>query len=168
MLEIAHRVCIYSFKAGSDFCMGQWDITFVEHTLKLQWISIKQCSLASRKWWCFSIITRNLNLIGAYQNTLNKVMNHEHGEILFWNMLVSKVPFYDMGYIHYNMCDGIVHPSPNFNGGSLPIGEWTTNFIPHFHVTKTGYRSQYWRDWYVIRWKPNYHRATGHKAVTIL
>ena len=66
-------MCICSFKAGSDLCMGQWDITFVEHTLKWQWISIKQCSLASRKWWCFSIITRNLNLRGAYQNTLTRL-----------------------------------------------------------------------------------------------
>ena len=28
--------------------------------------------------------------------------------------------------------DGIIYPFPNFNGGTVEVWEWISNFIPHF------------------------------------
>ena len=35
-------------------------------------------------------------------------------------------------HIHYNMCDGITYPFLNFNGCTIEVYEWISNFIPHF------------------------------------
>ena len=35
-------------------------------------------------------------------------------------------------YIHYNVWDEITYPFPNFNGGTVEVWEWLSNFIPHF------------------------------------
>ena len=68
---------------------------------------------------------------------------------LWWNFALLKlfkmghvVPFIDMdspewisNYIHF--CeDEITYPFPNFNGCTVGVWEWTSNFIPHstWHV----------------------------------
>ena len=35
-------------------------------------------------------------------------------------------------YIHYKGWDEITYPFPNFNGTTVEVWEWITNFIPHF------------------------------------
>ena len=35
-------------------------------------------------------------------------------------------------YTHYNAWDEITYPSPDFNGGTVEVWEWISNFISHF------------------------------------
>ena len=35
-------------------------------------------------------------------------------------------------YIHHTVWDEITHPFPNFNGCTVEVWEWISNFIPHF------------------------------------
>ena len=35
-------------------------------------------------------------------------------------------------YIHYNVWDEITYPFLNFNGATVEVYEWMSNFIPHF------------------------------------
>ena len=37
-------------------------------------------------------------------------------------------------YIHYNVWDEITHPFPKFNGTTVKVWEWMSNFIPCFIV----------------------------------
>ena len=36
--------------------------------------------------------------------------------------------------IHCKMWDGITYPFPNFNGTTVEVWEWVSNFIPHFNA----------------------------------
>ena len=35
-------------------------------------------------------------------------------------------------YIRYTMWDEIIYPFPNFNGATVEVWKWISNFIPHF------------------------------------
>ena len=35
-------------------------------------------------------------------------------------------------YIHDKLWDGITYPFPNFNGATIEVWEWLSNFVPHF------------------------------------
>ena len=35
-------------------------------------------------------------------------------------------------YIHYKVWSEITDPSPNFNGATVEVWEWISNFIPHY------------------------------------
>ena len=37
-------------------------------------------------------------------------------------------------HIDYDVLDEITYPFPNFNGGTVEVCEWTSNFMPHFTV----------------------------------
>ena len=39
---------------------------------------------------------------------------------------------YKYNYIHYKMWVEIAYPFPNFNGCTVEVWEWISNFIPHF------------------------------------
>ena len=72
------------------------------------------------------------------------------------NSLVPGAPFTNVlslisawisNYIHYEVWDEITDPFPNFNGATVEVWEWTSDFIPHFiehvitypyHVSKRG------------------------------
>ena len=60
------------------------------------------------------------------------------------------------------MWDEIIHPSPNFNGATVEVWEWMSNFIPHFtwHVVTyitymLGLEPLMTRNW--ITTYPNFH-----------
>ena len=38
-------------------------------------------------------------------------------------------------FIHYRVWDEVTYPFPNFNGATIEVWEWISNFTPHF----TGY-----------------------------
>ena len=35
-------------------------------------------------------------------------------------------------YIHYDVWGETTYPFPNFNGSTVEVWEWISNFIPHF------------------------------------
>ena len=48
--------------------------------------------------------------------------------------------------IRYNVWDEITDPSPNFNGATVEVWEWISNFIPHFtgYVITYSYQANSW------------------------
>ena len=69
-------------------------------------------------------------------------------------------------YIHYKMYDEITYPFPNFNGATVEVLEWISNFIHTLlgmwllihagitvkQISKRGYRSPFTnRDWLKLR-----------------
>ena len=45
-------------------------------------------------------------------------------------MLFNFNPSMDKYYTHYKVCDEITYPIPNFNGATVEVWEWISNFIP--------------------------------------
>ena len=45
-------------------------------------------------------------------------------------------------YTHYKMWDEISYPFPNFNGSTVDVWEWITDFIPHFIMDVLTYGCQ--------------------------
>ena len=48
---------------------------------------------------------------------------------LTWN---NFNPAWISRHIHYKVWDEITYSFPNFNGGTVEVWEWISNFIPHF------------------------------------
>ena len=44
----------------------------------------------------------------------------------------SFIPAWICNHIHYKMSSEITYPFPNFNGCTIEVWEWTSDFIPHF------------------------------------
>ena len=44
----------------------------------------------------------------------------------------ASIPAWISNYIHYKVCDEITYPYPNFNGATIEVWEWISNFITHF------------------------------------
>ena len=42
------------------------------------------------------------------------------------------LPAWISNYTDYKMCDEITYPFPNFNGCTVEVWKWISNFIPHF------------------------------------
>ena len=45
----------------------------------------------------------------------------------------TSIPPWISNYIQYNMWDEITYPFPNFNGATVEVWEWISDFIPHFN-----------------------------------
>ena len=54
-----------------------------------------------------------------------------HQGPVYWQGL-NLIPARICGYIPYRGGDEITYPFPNFNGCTVEIWEWISNFIPHF------------------------------------
>ena len=48
-----------------------------------------------------------------------------------WHGL-TLIPTWISNYTHYNVWDEITYPFLNFNGATVEVWEWISNFIPHF------------------------------------
>ena len=48
-----------------------------------------------------------------------------------WHGL-SLIPAWICNYIHYKERDEITYPFPKFNGTTVEVWKWVSNFIPHF------------------------------------
>ena len=50
-----------------------------------------------------------------------------------WPLLLTWINFnpWISNYIHYNVWDEIIYPFLNFNGATVEVYEWISNFIPH-------------------------------------
>ena len=48
----------------------------------------------------------------------------------YWHGLIP-VPAWLSNYIHDKAWDEITYPFPNFNGATVDVWEWISNFIPH-------------------------------------
>ena len=42
------------------------------------------------------------------------------------------IPAWISNHMRNEECGGITYPFPNFNGGTVEVWEWVSNFIPHF------------------------------------
>ena len=64
---------------------------------------------------------------------------YERAQNVIWKThrccLCIKTPAWINHYICYKVGDEITYPTPNFNGATTEVWEWTSNFIPYF----TGY-----------------------------
>ena len=52
--------------------------------------------------------------------------------------------------MHSQVWDEITYPFPNFNGCTVELWEWISNFIPHFIMRLISYPTQFWRIWVKI------------------
>ena len=52
----------------------------------------------------------------------------------FFFVRLTLLPPWINNYIHYNVRNEINNPIPNFNGCTVEVWEWISNFIPHFTV----------------------------------
>ena len=52
----------------------------------------------------------------------------------FYSHGLALIPTWISNYTHYKMWDEITNPFPNFNGATVEVWEWISNFIPH--ITK--------------------------------
>ena len=79
--------------------------------------------------WCMSgSLTRgggeNVPVIpGACAPAILRIWQEAHGLTLIHGKRMSNA-----------MWDAIIHPFPNFNGATVKIWEWISNFIPHFII----------------------------------
>ena len=46
---------------------------------------------------------------------------------------LTLIPALIHNYIHYKVWGEIIYPFPNFNGATVEVCEWISNFIPHFN-----------------------------------
>ena len=46
--------------------------------------------------------------------------------------LLTLIPAWISNYTHYNVWDEITYLFLNFNGATVEVYEWISNFIPHF------------------------------------
>ena len=49
----------------------------------------------------------------------------------FYGQGLTKIPPWISNYIHYIVRDEITYLLPNFNGATVEVWEWISNFIPH-------------------------------------
>ena len=47
------------------------------------------------------------------------------------NINWTLIPAWISMFIHYKVWDGITYPCPNFNGATVEVWEWISNFISH-------------------------------------
>ena len=45
---------------------------------------------------------------------------------------LTLIPAWISNYIHHNMWDEITYSFPNFNGCTVEVWDWISNFVPHF------------------------------------
>ena len=50
----------------------------------------------------------------------------------FYQLGLTLIPAWICNYIHYKMWDENTYPFPNFNGTTVEVWEWISNFIAHF------------------------------------
>ena len=50
----------------------------------------------------------------------------------FYQHGLTLIPALISDPIHYKVWDEIAYPSPNFNGCTVEVWEWVSNFTPHF------------------------------------
>ena len=96
-----------------------------------------------------SVVTLNdLDKNDWHQTTKKYSKNHVQNDtcclaaITGTTILITWGSFYQHGltlisawisnYIHYKVWDGIIYPFRNFNGCTVEVWEWISNFIPHF------------------------------------
>ena len=49
----------------------------------------------------------------------------------FYQHDLTLIPAWISNYSHYNVWDEIIYPFPNFNGCTVDVWEWISNFIPN-------------------------------------
>ena len=88
--------------------------------MKPKWPFYGQCIISTLCIWKYY----NKNYIFAFSIFLQ-----------CWNILLTRINFnvaWITNYIHYNVWDEITYPFPNFNGTTIEVWKWISNFIPHF------------------------------------
>ena len=53
-------------------------------------------------------------------------------EGLFYLHSLTLISSWTSNYIHYKLWDGITYPFPNFNGATVEVWEWISDFTQHF------------------------------------
>ena len=52
--------------------------------------------------------------------------------VLIFTCWLTKNAAWISNYVHYRVWDEIIFPFPNFNGCTVEVWEWISNFIPRF------------------------------------
>ena len=50
----------------------------------------------------------------------------------FYYYGLTLIPAWISNHMHNKVWDEITYPFPNFNGGTIEVWVWISNFIPHF------------------------------------
>ena len=56
--------------------------------------------------------------------------DHMHGIIT--NHVITLIQAWISNYIHYKVWDVFIYPFPNFNGATVEVWKWISNFDLHF------------------------------------
>ena len=94
------------------------------------------------------------SLLMSPGHQLTRYWQHKRGDHFCWcpGYLFTKlirIPH----YIHFKVWDEIAYPFPNFNGCTVEVWEWISNFIPHFKMDIItypcwdGFSTSMRRDW---------------------
>ena len=52
---------------------------------------------------------------------------------------LTLIPLWASNFIHYKVSGGITYPFPNFNGCTVEVWEWISNYILNFNVNAVTY-----------------------------
>ena len=66
-------------------------------------------------------------------------------------------PSMGMYYIHYKVCDEITYPFPKFNGWTIEVCKWISNFIAHFIGYVITYPCWDWSLTILVKGAPNHY-----------
>ena len=61
-----------------------------------------------------------------------KSIGHFVQASMYWGMMQEVMTNRITSQMYSKVWDGIISPFPNFNGTTIEVGEWKSNFIPHF------------------------------------
>ena len=52
-------------------------------------------------------------------------------QFIFFDICLNLIPAWKSNYMPSKVLDEVTYPFPNFNGYTIEVWEWTSNFIPH-------------------------------------
>ena len=84
-------------------------------------------------WFCSKTLKWGI-MIQFYQGN-DYIFKWLYLDQKFWTFRwdgLTLIPAWISNYIHYKVWGEITYPFPNFNGATVEVWEWISNFIPHF------------------------------------
>ena len=71
----------------------------------------------------------NISIVDQHDPVIDLAMFETSGP--FYKHGLILIPAWTSNYIHYKMWDAITYPLLNFNGATVEVYEWISNFISH-------------------------------------
>ena len=107
------------------FCKPQQNTTNANH-LPISWVVLYCVYLL-----CMPLLLQRLisKTPTRCRKTVSDMLHRYHVSFYWhWSTLTSVGI---SNYIHYNVCNKITYPFPNFNGCTVEVWEWISNFTPN-------------------------------------